>query len=108
VEITVIDGSRGIGNAVITDVKFLERVLQQYNREELRAALFRALEDAHKKGKRGKEGGISEIIYRSFNNTLFEKAKDSPASKRSQNPKIRYHKTTSVRESGMPTLSSLA
>ena len=60
VEITVIDGNRGIGNAVIADIKFLERVVQKYNREELRKALFRALEDAHKKGKRGKDGGISE------------------------------------------------
>ncbi len=107
VEITVIDGNRGIGNAVIADIKFLERVVQKYNREELRKALFRALEDAHKKGKRGKDGGISEIIYRSFNDTLFEKAKDSPGSKQSKNLQQPNRVSMAKRELRLPALSYL-
>lgn len=108
VEITVIDGNRGIGNAVIADLKFLERVINKYKREELRAELFRALENAYKKGKRGEQGGISEIIYRSFKDDLFEKVPSSPRSEQGKNSIHYNRKTLAKREYRIPSLSCLA
>jgi len=107
VEITVIDGNRGIGNAVITDLKFLERVINKYKREELRAELFRALEDAYKKGKRGEKGGISEIIYRSFKDDLFGKVHGSPGSEQGKIHQHQNRKTTAKRQDRTPSLSRL-
>lgn len=104
VAITVIDGNRGVGSAVITDLKFLERVINKYKREELRAALLRALDDAYKKGERGEKGGISEIIYRSFKDGPFEKIHRSPSSEQDENPPHESQKTTVKRESGIPSL----
>ncbi len=100
VEITIIDGSRGIGNAVIADTKFLEGVLQSYDRERLMAQLQQALEEAHKKGKRGKEGGVSELIYRSFKGTLFDKAKTAPAKRQSKIRHPDYRDGTTIPVSG--------
>ena len=66
VEIAVIDNSRGRGAAALADLNFVRRVAGKYTREELKAKLVRALEDAYEKGKRGEKEGISEIIYRGF------------------------------------------
>jgi len=65
-EIAVIDNSRGRGKAVAADLKFVQAVARKYTREDLRARLLRALEDAYEKGKRGEKDGISEDIYRAF------------------------------------------
>ncbi len=66
VEIAVIDNSRGRGEAVLADLKFVRSVAGKYTREELKAKLVRALEDAHEKGRRGEKEGISDLIYRGF------------------------------------------
>jgi hypothetical protein len=66
VEIAVIDNSRGRGAAALSDLNFVRQVAGKYTREELKAKLARALEDAYEKGKRGEKEGISEIIYRGF------------------------------------------
>ena len=66
VEIAVIDNSRGRGQAAVADLKFVQAVARKYTREDLRAKLLRALEDAYEKGKRGEKDGISELVYRAF------------------------------------------
>jgi hypothetical protein len=66
VEIAVIDNSRGRGDAVVSDLKFVRSIAGKYTREELKTKLARALEDAYEKGKRGEKDGISEVIYRGF------------------------------------------
>lgn len=66
VEIAVIDNSRGRGGAALADLKFVGSIAGKYTRDELKAKLARALEDAHEKGRRGEKEGISDIIYRGF------------------------------------------
>jgi hypothetical protein len=66
VEIAVIDNSRGRGKSAVADLKFVGQAGGKYAREELRARLARALEDAYEKGKRGEKDGISETVYRAF------------------------------------------
>ncbi|HKA34932.1 MAG TPA: hypothetical protein VKH64_17090, partial [Candidatus Binatia bacterium] len=66
VEIAVIDNSRGRGEATLADLKFVRSVAGKYTRDELKAKLARALEDAHEKGRRGEKDGISDIIYQGF------------------------------------------
>jgi hypothetical protein len=66
VEIAVIDNSRGRGAAALADLKFAQSVGQKYTREDLKAKLLRALEDAYEKGRRGEKDGISEAVYRAF------------------------------------------
>jgi hypothetical protein len=66
VEIAVIDNSGGRGQAAVADLKFVQAVARKYTREELRAKLLRALENAYEKGKRGEKDGISELVYRAF------------------------------------------
>lgn len=66
VAISVIDNSRGRGNAAVTDLEFLQRVSKKYTERGLRAKLTAALEDAYEKGKRREKGGISETVYRAF------------------------------------------
>ncbi len=66
VAISVIDNSRGRGNAAVTDLEFLRRVSKKHAERELRAKLVAALEEAYEKGKRGEKGGISETVYRAF------------------------------------------
>jgi hypothetical protein len=66
VEIAVIDNSGSRGKAALADLKFVQAVGRKYTREELRAKLLRALEDAYEKGKRGEKEGISERVYRAF------------------------------------------
>jgi hypothetical protein len=66
VAISVIDNSRGRGNAAVADLDFLRRISNKYTPQGLRAKLTVALEDAYGKGKRGEKGGISETVYRAF------------------------------------------
>jgi len=66
VEIAVIDNSGGRGKAAVADLKFVQAVARKYTREDLRAKLLRALEQAYEKKKRGEKEGISEDIYRAF------------------------------------------
>ena len=66
VEIAIIDNSGGKGQASVADLKFVQTVARKYTREDLRARLLRALEQAYEKGKRGEKDGISETIYRAF------------------------------------------
>jgi len=65
-EIAIIDNSRGRGKAAVADLAFVQAVARKYTREDLRAKLLRALEDAYEKKKRGEKDGISEDIYRAF------------------------------------------
>ena len=66
VEIAVIDNSRGRGKAGVADLGFVAKAGAKYTKEELRARLARALEDAYEKGQRGEKDGISETVYRAF------------------------------------------
>ena len=66
VEIAIIDNSGGRGKAVVADLNFVRSVARKYTREDLKARLLRALEEAYEKGKRGEKDGISESIYRAF------------------------------------------
>ena len=72
VAISVIDNSRGRGNAAVTDLEFLRRISNKYTAQSLRAKLIGALEDAYEKGKRGERGGITEAVYRAFKGTAPE------------------------------------
>jgi hypothetical protein len=64
--ISVIDNSRGRGNAVVANLDFVRRMANKYTPGELREKVLRALEDAYEKGKRREKGGISETVYRAF------------------------------------------
>jgi hypothetical protein len=64
VAIAVIDNSRGRGNAAVSNPAFIKTVAGKYSREELRAKVSKALDDAYEKGKRGEKDGISEAVYR--------------------------------------------
>jgi hypothetical protein len=66
VAIAVIDNSRGVENAKVADLEFAKTMARKYAREDLKAKLLRALEDAHEKGKKGDKNGIPENIYRAI------------------------------------------
>jgi len=88
VEISVIDNSRGLGEAVVADLKFLEQAAGKYTQKELRAKLLQALEDAYEKGKRGEKGGISEAIYRALKSDAFKRVHGSPGSGDGKHPQL--------------------
>jgi energy-coupling factor transporter ATP-binding protein EcfA2 len=67
VAIAVIDNSRGIDYATLSDPKFIESIAGKYSRESLKTELTRATETAHEKGKKGESGGLPEILYQAFN-----------------------------------------
>lgn len=64
VAIAVIDNRHGIGNAKPADLAFFESMAARYTREDLKAKLARALEEAYEKGKKRGKNGISETLYR--------------------------------------------
>ena len=64
VAIAVIDNSRGRGNAAPSDIGFVKSAAGKYRREELKAKLSAALDEAYEKGKRGEKDGISEVVYK--------------------------------------------
>ena len=66
VAIAVIDNSRGPGEATVADLEFVKTMARKHSREDLKAKLLRALEEAHEKGKKGRNDGISENIYRAI------------------------------------------
>jgi hypothetical protein len=66
VAIAVIDNSRGVEKATVADLEFAKAMARKYTREDLKAKLSRALEDAHEKGKKGGNDGIPENIYRAI------------------------------------------
>jgi hypothetical protein len=66
VAIAVIDNSRGVEKATVADLGFAKAMARKYTREDLKAKLLRALEDAHEKGKKGAKDGIPEDIYRAI------------------------------------------
>jgi hypothetical protein len=66
VAIAVIDNSRGVENAKVADLEFVKTMARKYAREDLKAKLLWALEDAHEKGKKGDKNGIPENIYRAI------------------------------------------
>jgi predicted RecB family endonuclease len=66
VVIAVIDNSRGVEKATVADLEFAKAMARKYTREDLKAKLSRALEDAHEKGKKGGNDGIPENIYRAI------------------------------------------
>ena len=63
VAIAVIDNSRGRGNAAASNIEFVKVAAGKYRRDELRAKLSAALDEAYEKGKRGEKDGISEAVY---------------------------------------------
>jgi hypothetical protein len=63
VAIAVIDNSRGRGNAAPSTLAFVEKSASKYSRQELKARLSKALDEAYEKGKRGEKDGISEAVY---------------------------------------------
>jgi len=64
VAIAIIDNSRGRGNAALSDIEFVKAAAAKYRRQELRAKLSSALDEAYEKGKRSEKDGISEAVYR--------------------------------------------
>jgi hypothetical protein len=66
VAIAVIDNSRGVEKATVADLGFAKAMARKYTRDDLKAKLLRALEDAHEKGKKGAKDGIPEDIYRAI------------------------------------------
>jgi hypothetical protein len=64
VAIAVIDNRHGMGNAKPADLAFVQSMARRYTREDLKAKLARALEDAYEKTKSGGKNGIGETIYR--------------------------------------------
>lgn len=88
VKISVIDNSRGLGEAVVADLKFLEQAASKYTPKELRAKLLQALEDAYEKGKRGEKGGVSEAIYRAFKSDALKRVHGSPGSGDGKHPQL--------------------
>lgn len=67
VAIAVIDNSRGIDYANLSDLRFVENIAGKYSRESLKTQLIRATETAYEKGKKGEPGGLPEILYQAFN-----------------------------------------
>jgi len=66
VAIAVIDNSRGAGDGTVANLEFVKNMARKYSREDLKAKLLRALEDAYEEGKKGGKNGISESIYRAI------------------------------------------
>ena len=66
VAIAIIDNSRGRGKAARSNIAFVKSAAGKYRREELKATLSAALDEAYEKGKRGEKGGISEAVYRAI------------------------------------------
>jgi hypothetical protein len=66
VAVAVIDNSRGVANATVADLGFVRMMARKYSREDLKAKLVLALEDAYEKGKKGGKNGISESLYRAI------------------------------------------
>jgi Zeta toxin len=66
VAIAVIDNSRGLGKAAPADISFVKAAAGKYQRDELKAKLSAALEEAYEKGKKGEKGGISEAVYKAI------------------------------------------
>jgi hypothetical protein len=66
VAIAVIDNSRGRGNAAAANIAFVKSAAAKYRREELRAKLSAALDEAYEKGKKGEKDGISEAVYKAI------------------------------------------
>jgi Zeta toxin len=66
VAIAVIDNSRGRGNAGPSDIGFVKVAAEKYRRDELKAKLSAALDEAYEKGKKGEKDGISEAVYRAI------------------------------------------
>jgi hypothetical protein len=66
VAIAVIDNSRGRGNAGASDIGFVKIAAGKYRREELKAKLSAALDEAHEKGKKREKDGISETVYQAI------------------------------------------
>ena len=66
VAIAVIDNSRGRGNAAPSEIGFVKNAAGKYRREELKAKLSKALDEAYEKGKKGEKDGISEAVYRAI------------------------------------------
>ena len=64
ISIAVIDNSRGRGKAAPADIKFVKAATGKYRREELKAKLSAALDEAYEKGKKGEKDGISEAVYK--------------------------------------------
>jgi hypothetical protein len=67
VAIAVIDNSRGIDYATISDLGFIKHVAKKYTRADLKTELTRATEAAYEKGKKGERGGLPEVLYQAFN-----------------------------------------
>ena len=66
VAIAVIDNSRGRGNAAPSNIAFVKAAAGKYRREELKAKLSAALDEAYEKGKKGEKNGIAEAIYKAI------------------------------------------
>jgi hypothetical protein len=66
VAIAVIDNSRGIDHATLSDLRFVESIAGKYSREALKTELIRATESAYENGKNGEHGGLPEILYQAF------------------------------------------
>ena len=66
VAIAVIDNSRGRGNAGPSDIGFVKIAAGKYRRQELKAKLSAALEEAYENGKKGERDGISEAVYKAI------------------------------------------
>lgn len=66
IAIAIIDNRGGTASAKPADLAFVRSMAQRYTREDLKAKLSRALEEAYEKGKRGGKDGISEAIYRAI------------------------------------------
>jgi Zeta toxin len=66
VAIAVINNSRGRGNAAPSNIAFVKSAAGKYRREELRAKLSVALDEAYEKGKKGEKDGISETVYKAI------------------------------------------
>ncbi|HLN87507.1 MAG TPA: hypothetical protein VK200_13620, partial [Candidatus Limnocylindrales bacterium] len=66
VAVAIIDNRHGVAGAKPADLTFVKSMAHRYTREDLKAKLSRALEDAYEKGKKGAKDGISEAIYRAI------------------------------------------
>jgi len=66
VAIAVIDNSRGRGQAAAADIGFVKTMAGKYRREELKAKLSKALDEAYEKGKKREKNGISEVVYKAI------------------------------------------
>jgi len=66
VAIAVIDNSRGRGNAAPSNIAFVKSGAGKYRREELKAKLSAALDEAYERGKKGEKDGISEAVYKAI------------------------------------------